>query len=175
MDPSHLSDVPIQTAVITVSTSRTADEDKSGALIKELCEAAEIPVTYYQVVPDKIGDIRTALQEALVAANCIVINGGTGITHDDCTIEAVAPLFEKTLDGFGEIFRMISYEDVGTRVLLSRASAGIIDRRAVFCIPGSTAAVRLAMVKLIVPEMRHIITHASKWWNTQDKKTYEYL
>ncbi|WFN34055.1 MogA/MoaB family molybdenum cofactor biosynthesis protein [Methanogenium sp. S4BF] len=162
MDPSHLSDVTLQTAVITVSTSRTADEDVSGAVIKELSEAADIPVTFYRVVPDEIDAIRAALQEALSAASCVIINGGTGITHDDCTIEAVSPLFEKTLDGFGEIFRMLSLEEVGTRVLLSRAAAGIIDRRAVFCIPGSTAAVRLAMVKLILPEMRHIVTHANK-------------
>lgn len=162
MDISHLSDVSLETAVITVSTSRTVDEDVSGAVIKELSETADIPVTYYRVVPDDITAIRRALQEALPMATCVIINGGTGITHDDCTIEAVAPLFEKTLDGFGEIFRMLSYEDVGTRVLLSRAAAGIIDQRAVFCIPGSTAAVRLAMVKLILPEMRHIVTHASK-------------
>lgn len=162
MDPSHLSDVTLQTAVITVSTSRTADEDISGAVIKELSEAADIPVTFYRVVPDEINAIRSALQEGLSAATCVIINGGTGITHDDCTIEAVTPLFDKTLDGFGEIFRMFSLEEVGTRVLLSRAAAGIIDRRAVFCIPGSTAAVRLAMVKLILPEMRHIVTHANK-------------
>lgn len=162
MDQTHLSDIVLQTGVITVSTSRTADEDISGAVIKELSEAAKIPVTFYRVVPDKIEAIRMALQEALQTANCIVINGGTGVTHDDCTIEAVAPLLDKTLDGFGEIFRMLSYEDVGTRVILSRAVAGIIDRRAVFCIPGSTPAVRLAMVKLILPEMRHIVTHANK-------------
>jgi len=162
MDPSHLSDVTLKTAVITVSTSRTADEDVSGAVLKELSEAANIPVTFYQVVPDEIGAIRTALREALSAATCVIINGGTGITHDDCTIEAVAPLFEKNLDGFGELFRMFSLEEVGTRVLLSRAAAGIIDQRAVFCIPGSTSAVRLAMLKLILPEMRHIVTHANK-------------
>ena len=162
MDTSHISDISLQTAVITVSTSRTADEDVSGAVIKELSEIADIPVTFYQVVPDDIDAIRASLREALPLATCIIINGGTGITHDDCTIEAVAPLFEKTLDGFGEIFRMLSYEDVGTRVILSRAAAGIIDHRAVFCIPGSTPAVRLAMVKLILPEMRHIVTHANK-------------
>ncbi|KAF1073849.1 molybdenum cofactor biosynthesis protein B [Methanogenium sp. MK-MG] len=166
MDSSHLSNVNLQTAVITVSTSRTADEDISGAVIKELSEAADIPVTFYRVVPDEVGAIRSALQEALQEAlpeaTCVIINGGTGITHDDCTIEAVAPLFEKTLDGFGELFRIFSLEDVGTRVLLSRAVAGIIDQRVVFCIPGSTPAVRLAMVKLILPEMRHIVTHASK-------------
>ncbi|MDE4908364.1 MogA/MoaB family molybdenum cofactor biosynthesis protein [Methanogenium marinum] len=162
MDPTHLSDVTLMSAVITVSTSRSEDEDISGAVIKELSEAADIPVTFYRVVPDEIDAIRIALQEALLEAPCVIINGGTGITHDDCTIEAVAPLFEKTLDGFGELFRMFSLEEVGTRVLLSRASAGIIDRRAVFCIPGSTSAVRLAMLKLILPEMRHIVTHANK-------------
>jgi len=162
MDPSHLSNIPLQIAVITVSTSRTPDEDISGALIKELSKTADIPVPFYRLVPDDIDAIRAALQDALLAANCVIINGGTGITHDDCTIEAVCPLFEKTLDGFGEIFRMFSMEEIGTRVLLSRATAGIIDRRVVFCIPGSTAAVRLAMVKLILPEMCHIVTHANK-------------
>lgn len=162
MDPSHLSDIHLQTAVITVSTSRTAEDDTSGAVIKELSETADIPVSFYRIVPDDVDAIRGALYEALREAPCVIINGGTGITHDDCTIEAVAPLFEKTLDGFGELFRMLSYEDVGTRVLLSRAAAGIVDRRAVFCIPGSTPAVRLAMVKLILPEMRHIVTHATR-------------
>jgi len=162
MDPSHLSDVHLQTGVITVSTTRTVEEDTSGAVIKELSESADIPVSFYRIVPDDVDAIREALRDALPAASCIIINGGTGITHDDCTIEAVAPLFEKTLDGFGELFRMLSYEDVGTRVLLSRAAAGIIDKRAVFCIPGSTPAVRLAMVKLILPEMRHIVTHATR-------------
>lgn len=162
MDPSHISDVDLQTGVITVSTSRTVEEDTSGAVIKELSESADIPVSFYRIVPDDIDAIRTALRDALPEAACVIINGGTGITHDDCTIEAVAPLFEKTLDGFGELFRMLSYEDVGTRVLLSRAAAGIIDQRAVFCIPGSTPAVRLAMVKLILPEMRHIVTHAMR-------------
>ncbi|MBT8508438.1 molybdenum cofactor biosynthesis protein B [Methanomicrobiaceae archaeon CYW5] len=163
MDPSHIQDITLTAAVITVSTSRDVATDGSGALIKERFAASGIPIGYYAVVPDDIRAIRQALTTAFSAScNVVVVNGGTGITHDDCTIEAVAPLFEKTIDGFGELFRLLSYEEVGTRMVLSRAIAGIIDKKAVFCTPGSTAAVRLAMDAIILPEARHIITHASK-------------
>jgi len=163
MDPSHLQDIPLTAAVITVSTSRDASTDGSGALIKERFGTSGVPVGFYEVVPDDIMVIRKALTSAFAAScNIVVINGGTGITHDDCTIEAVSPLFEKTIEGFGELFRMLSYEEVGSRMVLSRAVAGIIDKKVVFCTPGSTAAVRLAMDAIILPEARHIITHASK-------------
>ncbi len=163
MDPSHIQDITLTAAVITVSTSRDASTDGSGTLIKDRFAASEISVGFYEVVPDDIRAIRKALSSAFAAScNIVVINGGTGITHDDCTIEAVAPLFEKTIDGFGELFRLLSYEEIGTRMVLSRAIGGIIDKKAVFCTPGSTAAVRLAMDAIILPEALHIITHASK-------------
>jgi len=95
-------------------------------------------------------------------ANCVIVNGGTGLTHDDCTIEAVAPLLEKKIDGFGEIFRYKSSVQIGTASMLSRAVAGIIYGKAIFCIPGSTPAVTLAMEELILPEIAHIISHANK-------------
>jgi molybdenum cofactor biosynthesis protein B len=95
-------------------------------------------------------------------ANCIVINGGTGLTPDDCTIEAITPLLEKKIDGFGEFFRMKSLQEIGTSAMLSRAIAGISHGRVIFCIPGSTPAVTLATKELIVPEIVHILSHANR-------------
>jgi len=162
MDPTHVEPLSIAAGVITVSTSRNEANDTSGALIKELFIGGEIPVRYYTVVPDRIDVIRGALISAMESCNCVVLNGGTGLTHDDYTIEAVAPLLEKKIDGFGELFRMKSYEEVGTASMLSRALAGITNGKVIFCIPGSTKAVRLAMASLILPEIRHILTHANK-------------
>jgi molybdenum cofactor biosynthesis protein B len=160
MDPSHIQDIPILAAIITVSTSRGVADDLSGRLIREMLDEAGIPVRYYSVVPDRIPAIQEAAREALGKANCIIINGGTGLTHDDCTIEAIEPIIEKKMDGFGELFRHKSYEEIGTRSLLSRAIGGVVGGSAVFCIPGSSAAVRLATRELILPEIRHILTHA---------------
>lgn len=162
MPSEHRKDIFIQTAVITVSTTRTEKTDLSGQIIRDAFIAADIPVVSLVIVRDDISAIRTAVLEALKTANCVVVNGGTGLTHDDCTIEAVAPLFQKTMDGFGELFRMKSYEQVGNSVILSRASAGITNGRAIFCIPGSPKAVKLAAEEIIVPEIRHILTHAGQ-------------
>ena len=121
-----------------------------------------IPVIRIEVIPDSIEKIQDGLRKALVEANCIILTGGTGITHDDCTIEAVEPLLEKKLDGFGELFRMKSFAEVGTRTLLSRAVGGTIDGKAVFCIPGSKNAAELATREIIIPEIYHILTHANR-------------
>jgi molybdopterin adenylyltransferase len=162
MDSSHIQDIEIRTAVITVSTTRNKDNDTSGRTIIELIEK-EIPgPVLYEIVPDDIKRIKEAVLSALESSNCIIVNGGTGLTHDDCTIEAVSPIFEKTIDGFGELFRLKSYEDIGTRALLSRAAAGIHKGKVIFCIPGSTGAVKLAIEEIILPEIKHILTHASK-------------
>ena len=161
MDPSHIRDIPIIAGIITVSTSRTEETDKSGEKIRRLLNDADIPVLYYRVVPDSILAIRMAIAEAMNTANCIVANGGTGLTPDDITIEAVEPFLEKKMEGFGEIFRILSHQEIGTRVVLSRALAGLIGGKAVFCIPGSVNAVTLATERIIIPEIRHILTHAS--------------
>jgi molybdenum cofactor biosynthesis protein B len=161
MSHNHIRQVTISGAVITVSTSRTAETDTSGKTIIRLLEEKSIPVQHYCVVPDRVDAIRNELFIALKTANCIVINGGTGLTFDDCTIEAVSPLLEKRIDGFGEFFRMKSIQQIGTAAMLSRAVAGIIRGKAVFCIPGSTPAVTLATTELILPEITHIISHAN--------------
>jgi molybdenum cofactor biosynthesis protein B len=162
MKQEHVQSIPITGAVITVSTTRTKETDASGKMIQAILADAKIPVQHYAVVPDQIEAIRLELFQALKTCNCIIIDGGTGLTHDDCTIEAVTPLLEKKIDGFGELFRMKSYDEVGTSTMLSRAIAGTIRGRVVFCIPGSTPAVTLATKMLIVPEIPHILSHANK-------------
>ncbi len=162
MSREHREDISVKATVITVSTTRTEKTNLSGKIIQETFEKAGIPVISIKIVKDDITEIRSAVMEALDSANCIVVNGGTGLTHDDCTIEAVSPLFIKTMDGFGELFRQKSYAQVGNSVILSRAAAGINNGRAIFCIPGSPKAVKLAAEEIIVPEIVHILTHANQ-------------
>ena len=162
MNKKHVSAIQIEAAIITVSSTRTRENDTSGKTICEILKNAEICINHYVIVPDQIESIRAEVYHSLKKSNCIVINGGTGLTHDDCTIEAVLPLLDKKIDGFGELFRMKSYQEIGTSSMLSRALAGICHGKAIFCIPGSTPAVTLATKELIVPEIAHILSHAHK-------------
>ena len=162
MKPEHLKHLSITMGIITVSSSRKPETDTSGLAIAEIVKDAGYPVGHYAIVPDRIEEIRSEIEKAATHANCIIINGGTGLTPDDCTIEAVMPLLEKVIDGFGELFRWKSFEEIGTTSMLSRAVAGIYQQHAIFCIPGSTAAVKLATSQLIVPEIVHILSHATK-------------
>jgi len=133
-------------------------EDLSGEVILEKIEAAGYKARY-QLLPDGIQPIRDAVLKS--SADAVVICGGTGLTHLDLTLEAVEPLFEKTLPGFGEIFRWRSLQEVGTRAMLTRASAGVHKGRPIFCLPGSPNAARLGM-ELILAELEHIIKHISE-------------
>ncbi len=160
MENNHLKPLTVTGAVITVSSSRKPETDTSGKTLIDLLSAAGIGVAHYAIVPDDIERIRSEVRLALSRANCIIVTGGTGLTPDDVTIEAVAPLLEKTIDGFGELFRLKSYEEIGTAAILSRAIAGVVGGRVVFCTPGSTKAVTLAARDIIIPEVRHILTHA---------------
>jgi molybdenum cofactor biosynthesis protein B len=162
MDQKHILPIHIVAAIITVSSTRTEANDTSGKTINEILKKAGIPVAHYVIVPDEIEIIRSEVYQSLTKSNCIVINGGTGLTHDDCTIEAVLPLLDKKIDGFGELFRLKSYQEIGTSSMLSRALAGVCHKKAIFCIPGSTPAVTLATNELIVPEIAHILSHANK-------------
>lgn len=162
MNPEHVKPRTIRGAVITVSSSRTKETDKSGETLIRLLEQAKIPISHYVIVPDTIPAIRNEAIKAGAAAECIILSGGTGLTHDDCTIEAITPLLDKKIDGFGELFRLLSYQQIGSAAMLSRALAGIWGGKAIFCIPGSTGAVELATSKLILPEIAHILTHANK-------------
>jgi molybdenum cofactor biosynthesis protein B len=162
MNQNHIQPIRISAAIITVSSTRKQENDSSGATISSLLNEAEIPVSYYAIVSDNIEEIRNALFTAMKNSNCIIINGGTGLTHDDCTIEAISPLLEKKIDGFGEFFRMKSLQEIGTASMLSRAIAGIIYGKVIFCIPGSTPAVTLATKELILPEIVHILSHTNR-------------
>jgi len=162
MDPKHIQLIKIEAAIITVSTSRTEETDISGKTIQKILSEAGIPITHYAIVSDRIDAIRDELFSALKSANCVILNGGTGLTNDDCTIEAISPLLEKQIDGFGELFRMKSFGEIGTACILSRAVAGISHGKAIFCIPGSTPAVTLATNEIIVPEIAHILSHAKR-------------
>jgi molybdenum cofactor biosynthesis protein B len=162
MNQNHIQSIQISGAIITVSSTRKQENDFSGATISALLTAAGIPVHHYAIVPDQIEAIRNELYNAIKAANCIIINGGTGLTHDDCTIEAISPLLEKKIEGFGELFRMKSFQEINTASMLSRAIAGIAYGKVIFCIPGSTPAVTLATKELILPEIVHILSHANR-------------
>lgn len=150
---------PVTCAVLTVSDTRTEANDTSGRTMRELLEQAGHKVGYYAIVKDEPVLIRRLLANLAAErkVQAVLLNGGTGISPRDSTYEAVVALLDKKLDGFGELFRMLSYQEVGSAAMLSRAVAGIHRGLAVFCTPGSTAAVRLAMEKLIVPELAHIV------------------
>ncbi len=150
---------PLRCAVITISDTRTVETDKSGALIQQLLTDAGHQISSYQIVPDEPDQLAEAVHTAITSRNCEVIltSGGTGIARRDATIEAIEPLLDKHLPGFGELFRMLSYEEIGAGAMLSRAIAGISGRTLIFCMPGSSNAVKLAMEKLILPELAHLV------------------
>ena len=147
----------IACAVITVSDTRTTENDRSGQRVQELLRAAGHRVSHDQILKDE-PDLSAAAVQALPAATeVIILSGGTGLARRDTTFEAVRRLVEKEIPGFGELFRMLSYAEIGAAAMLSRATAGVLGSRIVFCVPGSTAAVELAMTKLIVPTLGHVL------------------
>ena len=150
--------------ILTVSDTRTPDTDTSGQAIRAMLEEAGHVVTGSTIVRDEPADVAKAVRDGLDTPDTRVVisTGGTGITARDGTFEAVNELFEKRLDGFGELFRMLSFQDIGPAAMLSRATAGTIGRSAVFVLPGSEAAVRLALSRLIIPELGHIAQQLAK-------------
>lgn len=143
-------------AVITVSDTRTVETDRSGQRIQELLRERGHRLEAYMILKDEPALITAALGNLPLAVEIIIINGGTGLARRDTTFEAVSKLIEKEIAGFGELFRVLSYEQVGAAAMLSRATAGTVGQRAVFSVPGSTAAVELAMTKLILPQLGHL-------------------
>ena len=162
----HRASAPevVRCAVLTVSDTRTPATDESGAIVRESLTAAGHEVVDYRIVPDEPELIRATLAGWTedVAVQAILSNGGTGIASRDTTYDVVVMLLDKRLDGFGELFRMLSYAEIGAAAMLSRAVAGVYRGRVVVAMPGSQNAVRLAMTKLVVPELAHLVHEATK-------------
>lgn len=163
----HKKEAPrtVHCKVITVSDTRNRETDKSGKLMMELLEQAGHKIIDYVIVKDEEIPIQTEILKGCAKEEIEVIltNGGTGIAKRDVTIETVQNLLDKEIVGFGELFRMLSYqEDIGSAAILSRAIAGVVKDKAVFTTPGSTGAVKLAMNKLILPEIGHVVREIQK-------------
>lgn len=163
----HKKDAPkiIRCGVITVSDTRTVETDKSGQLMIELLTSNHHLIHAYQIVQDDQRQIKNMINDMCneKEIQVVLINGGTGISARDVTIETVTTLFDKEIIGFGELFRYLSYtEDIGSAAILSRATAGIYNNKVLFVTPGSTGAVKLAMEKLILPELGHILYEIEK-------------
>jgi molybdenum cofactor biosynthesis protein B len=154
----------VQCFIVTISDTRTFDNDVSGQAIAELLTAAGHVVSGRTIVRDDPALVHSTIERRLADRDVqvIITNGGTGISSRDSTYEAIDTLLEKRLDGFGELFRMLSYQDIGPAAMLTRACAGLVARRVVVALPGSPGAVRLAMEKLVIPEIGHLVQQASK-------------
>ena len=154
----------VPTVIVTVSDTRTLETDTGGALVEEMLLAADQPVAGRRIVPDEPEAIRAALDQAMANSECraVIFTGGTGVAARDVTPDVLEPELDRLVPGFGEIFRMLSYEEIGSAALLSRAMAGLKRGKIVFAIPGSRGAVRLAMEKLILPELGHLAGEAMK-------------
>ena len=159
----HKRDLPgdIKIAVVSVSTTRKLSDDKSGAWIKKQAKREGFEVVVHQVVTDDIEAIRDLVVHISqkIAPHAVIMSGGTGISPKDVTIEAVKPLFKKELSAFGPLFAQLSFDQIDSAAILSRATAGIIQDSMVFCMPGSIKACKLACNELIFPELGHLIKH----------------
>lgn len=146
---------PLGLAILTVSDTRDLDSDKSGALLEQGLTEAGHRVSHREVVPDEVESIRGAALRMLedAAVHSLIVTGGTGMTPRDVTPEALEGLFDKPIPGFGELFRMLSYEDIGTSAMQSRACAGLVGGKVVWALPGSRGACRLALEKILLPQL----------------------
>jgi len=162
--PHHAAPVRAGVALLTVSDTRTEETDRSGAVARRLLEAAGHRVVDYRILPDEPERIAEQVRGWTARDDCdaVIVNGGTGVSPRDRTPDALAALMERRLRGFGELFRMLSYEEIGAAAMLSRATAGVVSGRPVFCLPGSSAAVTLGLEMLILPELAHLLAELRK-------------
>jgi molybdenum cofactor biosynthesis protein B len=162
----HRDEAPpsVGCAVLTVSDSRTLADDRSGALIVELLQAAGHRVAAREIVRDEPASIDSAVRKMAAdeRIDAVLVTGGTGIAARDQTPDAIRGMLTMELPGYGELFRMLSFQEIGAAAMLSRAIGGLVDRTLVLLMPGSTAAVRLAMEQLILPELAHLVAHAKR-------------
>ncbi len=156
-DPAGMT---VNCAVITVSDTRSPETDRSGQVIKQLLLDAGHAVGAYTIVKDEPAQIQAQMEVLGKRSDldAVIFNGGTGIAPRDTTYDAISRLLEKTLPGFGELFRWLSYQEIGSRAIASRAIAGVYQSKLVFSLPGSTNAVGLAMQQLILPELAHLVS-----------------
>lgn len=147
----------IRCGIVTISDTRTFENDTSGDAIRAALSGGGHEIVRYEIVPDEPDQIAALVKELTGSCQVILTNGGTGITRRDSTFEVIDALLEKRLPGFGELFRMLSYDDIGPAAMLSRATAGVYRDTLIFCMPGSTGAVRLALDKLIINELPHLV------------------
>ena len=157
-DHHHHDVAELGVAVLTVSSSRSLDDDPAGDAITDIVEGAGHEVSMRELVRDEYDGVQDAINRFVDRddTDCVISTGGTGVTPDDVTVEAVDPLFDKRLPGFGELFRTLSYEDIGAKVVGTRAVAGIADEVPVFCLPGSENAARLGTGDIIIEEAPHL-------------------
>ena len=162
----HKAQAPrtVRCFIVTVSDTRTDETDASGRAIADLLTAAGHQVAGRTIVKDDPDLVRGTIERQLASpdVHAIITTGGTGITSRDSTYEAVSGMLQKRLDGFGELFRMLSYQQIGSAAIMSRACAGLAAGRIIVCLPGSEAAVRLAVEKLLIPELGHLVQQASR-------------
>lgn len=163
-DHKHTAPKKVNCAVVIISGSRTEQNDESGKLIMQALKEGGHQVTSYDILRNDAGAIRRKLDELLGddSLQVIITSGGTGASRMDLTIETISPVLDKKLDGFGELFRFLTYQEIGTGSILSRAMAGVARGKVIICLPGSTAAVRLAVEQIILPEIGHLVREASR-------------
>jgi len=158
-DDHHAHDAEgIAIGVLTVSSSRTLDDDPAGDIIAAACEDAGHEIAERRLVADEMDAIEDAIAALLDdGVDVVLTTGGTGLTPDDVTVDAIEPLFDRPIPGFGELFRWLSYEEVGPMAMASRATAGVVDDRLVFCLPGSENAARTGAEELVAPAVGHLL------------------
>jgi molybdenum cofactor biosynthesis protein B len=151
--------IALSCAVITASDTRTPETDRSGQIIQQLLVDAGHCVSTYEIVRDEPQEIKDCLTRLCAKGelDALIFNGGTGIAPRDTTYDAIAGLLEKTLPGFGELFRFLSYQEIGSRAIATRAVAGVYQQKLIFCLPGSSNAVKLGLTQLILPELVHLV------------------
>lgn len=154
----------VNCAVVIISGSRTEQSDESGKLIMQALKENGHRVTSYSILRNDADSIRQKLGELLddESLQAIITSGGTGVSHLDISIETISPVLEKKLDGFGELFRSLTYQEIGTGSIMSRAMAGVARGKVIICLPGSVGAVRLAVEQIILPEIGHLVGEASR-------------
>ena len=154
----------VNCAVVTISDSRTEKTDESGRFIRQKLSEKGHQVIDYCILRNNAGEIRKKIEElmGLKELQVIITSGGTGIGRRDITVETIEPLLEKRLDGFGELFRLLSYQEIASGSIMSRATGGVAGGRVILCLPGSLGAVTVALEKIILPEIGHLVREASR-------------